>query len=815
MVHLRLAKTLLVLSTTLVGLSCSDGNTRDSNPLTGRTTVGDALIWLDLDGNFAPDPGEPTGRTAASGDYSLDLPADLPSGEYNLVVHVEAGKSTSADGRPSVDTYLLAAPPSFGDVSIWTTVATALIAGGQATGSTDAQAKVRNAFELPPDFDFFKGHTRLEGGLSHVALRAYVQKAAQGSLRPDAEPKDVLISAGRDVIASAAVLRNVAHLHTVEPESPPLKGPFPVQVGVFHGDFSSLPINSEMAYGIGLDEANYALKGVCTEVVTHFDGLCANDYAYTFDLVESVHELSRHLSIGASAQAGVSVAGFDVVSVSGGFEFLRDTEFKDNALYILFRLEERKCGYPVVAALKSEWESNFSSDYETFRQTCGDRYLSSLTSGGVFAALVEVLADENTKIEDLRLSLSGKVLGTTVYKKTWKETLREIDRDFSTRTRVLSNLFTYSNNFLRPDQVFARFDEFSNHMKQDVCSGPEGWQKCAYLANFARYDTISSHPPGNAAAVRTKLANMQALETYFFEIADLLADVDEILIRPGDFNIGEDVDAFAKPNAWTLDGLMTWKDSVKGYQMTAAGQWDICRQTIQNCTKGPEALALPSWLELKMALPTRKFLFPESCQHLAEQFGVSDDGERWLFLGGNMSMSYRAYCRDMATSAPKTYLKLFNHSADVSAPSYNYSTLHYSAGDGSNGIVTRTFEALLVEPRTDSSTGNHYLRILAGQTDYTSWSATPISEEDSQSFLAKALGVLQAQGQGGATGTANLNMEGTPFILSPSLEIGTGDSVAEIFFAVTAGGKDVGIAVRDGAAVVKGEILLEWQDIHK
>lgn len=732
-----------------------------------------------------------------------------------MVVRVEAGLSRTSDGRLAPATYLLLARAEGGDVSVWTTLVAALMASGEAATLAEGQAKVRAAFALPLDFDFSWARAARDqqvARLSQVVQTAYGQQAAEFHNRPDVSPRQAMIGAAGATMNMAPQLMDVANPSSLS-EVPPLTSSRPVEAGVFHGDFAALPVNAGMAYGIGLDEASYLLTGgACTTTPVHVEGLCANDAQYSFDLVETVDELSKKLAIGASAKASVSVAGLDVVSVSGGFKFIKNSEFKKDALYILFRTEQKQCGYPAATVLKPEWQSKFSSqlvnDYASFRAACGDRYLSSITSGGWFAALIEVKKDENSTMEEFRLNLAGKVLGATVFNKTWKDTLSDIHQHYTTNTRVVSNIFSYSDNYLAVSDVFGKYDLFAAAMKNEKCHEATGWRDCGYLATFSSYETISATPPGAAAAVRTQLGNMQALESYYFETVNLLADISEILIHPDDYNIGQRVDAFSAPNDWTLDALMQWQTDIEGYQARATAQWSICRQAIQACTQNPEGLGLPSWLELKKKMPTPKFIFPESCRRKADKFGVTTDGENWLFLGGDASKSYRVYCQGMASSEPKTYLQLLNTSANVSDPSYNYSSLHYAASDGRTGVLTRTFSALLVEPRTDA--GVHYLEVIGGQSGYTSWAAVPVLAGDSQPLLAQSLGVLVAQGQGGARATTNLNLEGTSFMLSALLDIQGGGALTPPLTTLSADRKNVDISVVGGAARATAPIRLNW-----
>ena len=792
--------------------ACSPAGPSSTQTLAGQTSAGNALVWLDSNGNLTPDPDEASGRTTSTGGYALPLPGNLAVDALTVVTRIETGLSQTLDGRLVSSSYLLLAPAKGGDVSVWTTLVAALMARGEAATAADAQSRIRTAFALPLNFDFSWTQTVHDpkiARLSQVVQAAYAQRFSDSSSRPNATPSQAMLGAAGEIMGLAAHLPDLARLAT--PSTGQLLGSSqPVETGVFYGDFAAIPVNANMAYGIGLDEASYGLKGeVCTETPVLVAGLCANDAQYSFELVGTVDELSKKFAIGASAKAGVSVAGFDVVSVSGGFNFIKNSEFKKDALYILFRTEQKQCGYPVTAVLKPEWQAKFISDYEGFRATCGDRYLSSITSGGWFAALIEVKKDENSKVDEFRLNLAGKVLGATVFNKSWKDTLSDINQQYTTSTRVVSNRLTYTDDGLAVSAVFDKYDEFANALKNSNCSSDTGWKDCGYLATFSRYDTLSATPPGgNASSVRTQLGHMQALESYYFETVNLLADINEILIHPQDYNIGQSVDSFSAPNDWTTEALMQWQSDIQGYQSQATAQWSICRMAIHDCTKTPASMALPSWLELKKKMPTPKFTFPESCRSKADKYGVTTDGENWLYLGGDVSKSYRAYCHGMAGSAPQTYLKLSNTSANVSGPSYNYSSLHYAASDGSKGLITRTFKALRVEPR--SVAGTPYLEVIGGQSSFTEWAAEPALAGGSQLLLAQSLGVLEAQGQGGAQASANLNLEGTSFTLSAMLDIQGEGAFSQLLWPVSADRQNIDLSVVGGAARATAPIRLDW-----
>ena len=127
-------------------------------------------------------------------------------------------------------------------------------------------------------------------------------------------------------------------------------------------------------------------------------------------------------------------------------------------------------------------------------------------------------------------------------------------------------------------------------------------------------------------------------------------------------------------------------------------------------------------------------------------------------------------------------------------------------------MISRTYSALLVEPRSDA--GIPYLEVIGGQVSYSAWAAVPVLTGDGQLLLAQSLGVLAAQGQGGALATANLNLAGTAFMLADSLAISGGLALGQLLWPVSADRQNVDVSVVGGAARVTNPIRLDWAVAH-
>jgi len=788
----------------LVFSSCSEDANKTIKQISGKADAANAKVWIDLDGDFIMGTDEPNTITSKSGEYTIFYSQEISLDNEFLLVQIEEGNSITMDGRLFEDSYLLVSNEEYKYISIWTTLLRA-IAITQEGSDEMAFNSISSAFSLPQEFDIRSEPTDTElKGLTQIVQSAYGQNADK--LYKD--PLESILQSSQEILTSSASLVEIAKNHQEMLSPPPLlKSTFSSEIGNFYGDYAAIPINSNMDYSIGLDEASYLLKNKCTEDITPHTGLCTNSSEYVFNLIQSKKELNTHFSIGAAASAGVSVAGYDVVNVSGTMNFLKDTEFQDNYLYILFSQKNKICNYPAQPTLKQVWKNTYENNYEEFREECGDRYLSSVTSGGDFTALVKIEVGVDVTKEELELELSGKVLGLTVYKKTWKDVLNDISKSYKTKIRVVSNKLTYSNNYLTLNQVFDNYDTFVQQMQNGDCLSEDGWKTCGYLATFSRYETITDSIAGNAETVEINLKNMDNLEDYYLKSLPILDQLNEILLYPENYNIGDDVDCYSETNAITIDSLYALQDQIiQEYQPRVLNEWSTCKQNINNCTQNPEDSSF--WIDLKEQIPTKKFIFPQTCETLSTLYKSKSNGKYTVFYEGNHLRGYKVFCMDMTTNTPKTYLPLINTSANVDSPTYNYSSFHYKNDDGIEGQINKTFNALRIEPQSKTLTGKSFLRVITSQNEYTSIFAIPVLNEVSDMSLADtSLTFLEAFAKDMTKASANVNLIGTPFQIFVNID--TEDSP---IITSSEDNKSIEVNVIDGDVKADGEIFLKWTE---
>lgn len=746
----------------------------------GRASFAGVRVCLDANENFLCDPDEHSVLADEQGNFRLTCSGPEPL----LIASVQPESVGLLDGRsPGFAFPLVRRGSGSGGLDVWSTLAWALVESGAAADVEEARESVRNAFGLPADADTDGDGAQPGIGdyarvTEQVTLQLYGQQFYLGGDQ-GVETRERAREAAEETFSRAAQLLELVDWYVEADETPPPANTGSATEETFWANYSKLPLTVQMAYGIGLDGSNYSLKGNCVNSdCLHAPGLCEHTSEYVFELVNSVNDLAKHLEVGAVASAGVSVAGFDIVSVSGGFRFLRDTVMRDDHLYIAVRHEETMCGYPVSSiGLKPEWEDLYARDYDRFRATCGDRYLTSITTGGYFFGLIEVILDEDQKIDEERLSLSGKVLGIKVFDKTWTHTAAEISRDYQTETRVISNFFAYDNNTVPMDQVVDKYEEFLEIIQGPGCRGENAYLTCGYLTSFASYATATTAVSSNSSLVsNTLMPNMRSWETFYFQTEDILAYLTDILLHPTHYNIGSDVDSFSEPNSWTIDQLQVIKDELMQKNQDALGKWTDCHNDIYRCTRNSSEISfsddpvLPTWLDIKLALPQKKFQFPGDCEELSDQLGVVEDGEYDLYLGGLMDRTFRVYCGYQGTSRPRMYLVVGNTSADPELPGFNY----ISISDGPDDFSGKTYRLLRVEPWEDPTTGQGHLEVVAPQEDFCEFSPA----DNTLTELLKKSRALTARASRGGRASANLNLEGTSFHLREGLTFGEEGNVS-------------------------------------
>ena len=151
-------------------------------------------------------------------------------------------------------------------------------------------------------------------------------------------------------------------------------------------------------------------------------------------------------------------------------------------------------------------------------------------------------------------------------------------------------------------------------------------------------------------------------------------------------------------------------------------------------------------------------IYPQSCAELAARDPGTADGDHLLYIGGDKTKKWKAYCVDMDTAAAKTYLTL--------PPRMSWS--EFQAGGRAVGVSVRTyFDKVRIDPIA--------LTIDANDLTFAVSTGSVVHPISGDHIEAMPFGTSMTCGGGYAT--ASVNVSGTPFYLVDNFAV-SGDAGA-------------------------------------
>ena len=184
---------------------------------------------------------------------------------------------------------------------------------------------------------------------------------------------------------------------------------------------------------------------------------------------------------------------------------------------------------------------------------------------------------------------------------------------------------------------------------------------------------------------------------------------------------------------------------------------------------------------------------PSSCAMLKQQQPTAEDGQYTIYLHGRTAVSL--YCHNMATT-PQEFLTL-----PATANGGNYSLISYPEG----AIVTQ-YEKVRLNPSSliVDPTDMTFALLAESLAGYTALFGEQLADYPvTSSDFAQATGCNRNQ-EGAPLGRANIDLTGTPFIVSPEITFSSfGGEVQELISDVSVDGKLVNLAVNGRCGVIQ------------
>jgi len=199
----------------IAGCGGGGGSTAGTTIVSGVVADGylrNAEVFLDMNGNYQWDAGEPKTFSGQGGAYSLNMSADQV-GRYPVVVRAIAGQTVDEDhpSTPIANSYLLCTPATHTSfISPMSTLIQQKLAGNPGMTMPDAMTQLRNQLNLPIGVDMFGNYVAgAQAGPNATGYQAMYQVATQMAELMASQAPLVMTGTGVNVTRYQAMLRQM------------------------------------------------------------------------------------------------------------------------------------------------------------------------------------------------------------------------------------------------------------------------------------------------------------------------------------------------------------------------------------------------------------------------------------------------------------------------------------------------------------------------------------------------------------------------------------------------------------------------------
>lgn len=408
---------------------------------------------------------------------------------------------------------------------------------------------------------------------------------------------------------------------------------------------------SGMDFGAGLDAVSMNLGGNCV-TYDNISQAGSTETKYGIDVIETTEDVISAVNVSASTSVKVGLYSY---SGSAKATYAKEMIKDSYSVYVLAYVDFTGYSFNLSnTKLKSDWAQIFSTNYPQFRNSCGDRYLSTITTGGKYMGILKITTSSDQEKSAVTADIKGKYSGIFsggTANASFRSRMESLAKQYHATIKVhaigppLQSLPTDLAGF------FTTMETFYTDAK--ACA--DDHSKCAYKVTFADYVDIASGTPD----ISSQTSAMKTLINYNDQYSPLLSDIDYILAQPKSFE--------------TFDTavLSAARGKIVDSQATVLNAASACADSSIECSV-PKGLLDPT----TVILPKRKGIVPQKCSDYKSNFpNLTTNDEYKMYLGGDLAKPYWLYCNNMNTDNPVEYLSLVNYSPLSTTPSYNYASL--------------------------------------------------------------------------------------------------------------------------------------------
>ena len=563
----------------------------------------------------------------------------------------------------------------------------------------------------------------------------------------------------------------------------------------------SVPLFSYMDFTQGMD-FGMAINTLTSEIQTA--QLCLNNMEiskpiyrgeknYKIEIIDSIESLKD--AFGFKGYIGIN-AGAISGSLEGAYNNYKD-DLNNNVL-VKLAVEIQQNDFNLKApSLSEEATTLYASaaspdDYERFREKCGDRYLSTITTGGRYVGILKIstngteekeeieafltgvydpmaniskkanpiattdtnTTDSNTTTATTPTSTSSSPLSITV-EAGFTKSLSDIEKVYNTSIEIISKGGLIENKLVTTVEDF--YNSASIFLSTfDMVNENSTYNQSAYLVKFDPYEPITMKTKGGDIAKQNEVIN-QYID--YLNIYDAYLNKLQYIKR----NMEKYVDAEAKDEDMRSLELELYmkKAEIKNLAKNCQKIDPIERECISIENVINTTPFKNEW-DLAAELPSKVITYPRTCIQRQDLYPGSSyaNKEYRLYMSGNKFKPFSIYCDDMETATPSEYLTLYNISPVTDHPSYNYTRYSQFLDHNNNSV-----DLVTIYNKIKVKVSYSHISVFDTQNKFLDTVGSSVTDNNDNIYTTAQFANPRNLAANG-TGISNIDIVGTGFEIS-------------------------------------------------
>lgn len=424
---------------------------------------------------------------------------------------------------------------------------------------------------------------------------------------------------------------------------------------------------------------------------------------FTFFKTESKEDIAKALNVDGKATYSTGAT-----KISASAQFAQEQETTKYNVGLLLKVDVTDQTYAIYNTQEkpelTEMARNlYDTDYQKFKDTCGDYYLNAMTLGGRYVAYFDYTTYSEAQKSKIAAQLSASAGPFT------------LSADFSKKMQSLTSNSTLKISTFQTgipmtpgvtlDELISDAQDYEKKLRP-ACATAEGLKKCVNTVEFVSYAGAFGPPETKSTApTRAAVAKGSFELTTLVQRGNLIDNLigSRRLIESNPNIYDEATRKAIEPNLKKAD---TWKKIIDV-------AIEACNIDITTCLPssvapdgaeaqaerlyGEKLLPYKEYNDMVDGLPDVTAKLPASCSDQQKIYNQTTDGDYVVFLDHDLSKSFRLYCKDMIEGkTPLDYLSLGSqnrtrsiqdNTKDINSPDYS-------------GVLVTEFTKIKINPDT-------------------------------------------------------------------------------------------------------------------